>query len=86
MCDMCMCLARGGVGVEGVEWMRELGLGFTNPVGTGGVLDMCLCFDCGGVGGVGGEWVGAWTRVWRGGVVLCLDFCRWLVQVSVYGA
>ena len=42
------------------EWMRELGLGFTKPVGTGGVLDMCLCFGCGGVcvGGVGGEWVG----------------------------
>ena len=56
--DICMCLARGGVGGEGVEWMRELGLGFTNPVGTGGVLDMCLCFCCGGVGGVGGEWVG----------------------------
>ena len=35
--------------------MRELGLGFTNPVETGGVLDMCLCFGC---GGVGGEWVG----------------------------
>ena len=47
-----MCLARGGVGGE---WMRELGLGFTNPVGTGGVLDMCSCFGC---GGVGGEWVG----------------------------
>ena len=40
------------------EWMRELGLGFTNPLGTGGVLDMCLWFGCGGVGGVGGEWVG----------------------------
>ena len=37
VCDMCMCLARGGVGGEGGEWMRELGLGFTNPVGTGGV-------------------------------------------------
>ena len=37
------------------EWMRELGLGFTNSLGTGGVLDMCLCFGC---GGVGGEWVG----------------------------
>ena len=47
-----------GVGGEGGEWMRELGLGFTNPLGTGGVLDMCLCFGCGGVGGVGGEWVG----------------------------
>ena len=42
----------------GGEWMRELGLGFTNPVGTGGVLDMCLCFGCVGVGGVAGEWVG----------------------------
>ena len=60
VCDMCMCLARGGVGGE---WMRELvkpelGLGFTNSLGTGGVLDVCLCFGCGGVGGVGGEWVG----------------------------
>ena len=49
VCDMCMCLARGCVGGEGGEWMRELCLGFTNPVGTGGVLDMC--FGCGGVGG-----------------------------------
>ena len=31
---MCMCLARGVVGGEGV---RGLGLRFTNPVGTGGV-------------------------------------------------
>ena len=37
-------------GWRGGEWMRELGLGFTNPV-----LDVCLCFGC---GGVGGEWVG----------------------------
>ena len=72
VCDMCMCLARGGVGGEGGEWMREMGLSFTNPLGTGGVLDMCLCFGCGGVSGVGGEWVGAWTRVGSGGVVLCL--------------
>ena len=43
VCDMCMCLARGGVVGEGCEWMRELGLGFTNHVRTGGVLDMCLC-------------------------------------------
>ena len=38
--------------------MRGLGLGFTNPVGTGRVLDVCLCLGSGGVGGVGGEWVG----------------------------
>ena len=47
--DMCMCLARGSVGGDGGEWMRELGLGFTNLVGTWGVLHMCLCFGCGGV-------------------------------------
>ena len=62
----------GRCGWRGGEWMRGLGLDFTNPVETGGVFDVCLCFGCGGVGGVGGEWVGAWTRVWMGGVVLCL--------------
>ena len=41
VCDMCMCLARAGVGGEGV---KGLGLGFTNPVGTGEVLDVCLYF------------------------------------------
>ena len=56
-CVTCVCVWIGAVWVEG-EWMRELGLGFTNPVGTGGVLDMCLCFGGGGMGGVGGEWVG----------------------------
>ena len=45
-------------GTQGGEWIRELGLGFTTHVGTGGVLDVCLCFGCGGVGGVGREWVG----------------------------
>ena len=65
VCDMCMCLARGSVGGEGGEWMRELGSGFTNPVGTGGV-----CFGCGGVGGVGG---GVGRGLGQGsGVVLCL--------------
>ena len=38
--------------------MRGLGLGFTNPVGTGGVLDVYMCSGYGGVGGVGGAWVG----------------------------
>ena len=46
-----------GSGWRGGEWMRGLGLGFTNPVGTGGVLDVYV-FWWGGVDGVGGEWVG----------------------------
>ena len=75
--------------------MRELGLGFTNPVRKGGVFDMCLCFGCGGVGvgGVGGEWVGGLDkgRERWGGVMsvrgVSLDYlCRWQVQVSVYCA
>ena len=48
----------GRRGWRGDEWMRGLGLSFTNAVGTGRVLDVYLCFGCGGVGGVGGEWVG----------------------------
>ena len=51
--------------------MRGLGLGFTSPVGRGGVLDVCLCFSCGGVGGVDGEWVGGLEQE-MSGVVLCL--------------
>ena len=30
VCDMCMCLACGGVGCVVVEWVTGLGLGFTN--------------------------------------------------------
>ena len=33
VCDMCMCLAQGGVGDE---LIKRLGLGFTNPGGTWG--------------------------------------------------
>ena len=29
VCEMCMCLARGGVGGEEGEWMRGLGFRFT---------------------------------------------------------
>ena len=61
VCEMCMCLARGGVGGEDGEWMRGLGLGFINRVGTGGVSDVCTDRWCGwcrwGVG------MGVWTRV-----------------------
>ena len=46
----------GRRGSRGGEWMR--GLGFTNPVGTWGVLDVCPCLGCSGVVGVGWEWVG----------------------------
>ena len=52
-------------GRTGGEGMR--GLGFTNHVGTGGVLGVCLCLGCSGVGGIGGEWVGDLTWVWRVG-------------------
>ena len=54
------------MGGEGGEWMRGLGSGFTNSVGTGGVLDVCLCFGCGGVGGVGGELVGGLDQGLKG--------------------
>ena len=53
--EMCMCLARGGVGGEECEWMRRLGMDFTNPMGTGGVLYVRQYFGCGGVGGIDGE-------------------------------
>ena len=52
MCDMCKCLARGGVGGVRDEWMTGLGLGCTISGGTRRKWDMCLCFGCGGVGGV----------------------------------
>ena len=55
VCDICMCLYRGGVGGVGGEWVTGLGLGFTNSEGTWGKRYMCLCFGCGGVGGVGGR-------------------------------
>ena len=39
MCNMCTCLARGGVGGVGCEWLTGLGLGFTNSGGTWGSVD-----------------------------------------------
>ena len=65
LCEMC--LAGDGVGGEEGEWMRGSSLGFTNPVGTGGVLDMCLCLGCGGV-----EWVWGLDQGLEGWVVLCV--------------
>ena len=85
-------LGSGRRGWRGGEWMRGLCLGFTNPVGTGGVLDVYLCFGCCGVGIVCGEWVGRGLGPGSGGVGCCyvcvsLDsLCRWQIQVSVYCA
>ena len=50
-CVTCVCVWLGRCRWRGGEWMKELGLGFTNPVG------MWVCFGCGGVGGLGGEMV-----------------------------
>ena len=62
----CMSGTRGSgvLSSTGEVLVRGVGgvCGFSNPLGTWGVLDMCLCFGCGGVGGVGGEWVGALDR------------------------
>ena len=68
VCDMC--IARGGVGGE---WMRELGLGFTNPVGTGGVFDMCLFWLrwCGWCRWGVGRGLGPGSVRW-GGVYVCV--------------
>ena len=58
--------------------MRELGLDFTNPVVTGGVLEVCVCFGC-----VGGEWVGGLDQGLEGWVVLCLCEVRvWILCVD----
>ena len=61
-----------GVGREGGEWMRELGLVFTNTVGTGECWT-CVCVLVAVVWVVYvGSGYGAWTRVGSVGVVLCL--------------
>ena len=86
VCEMCICLARSGVGVE---WVRGLCLGFTNPVGAWGVLDMCLCLGCGAVGCVreGSGWLLPWFGRVGGVMSVCVvsldSLCRWQVQVSV---
>ena len=88
-----MCVfGSGRRGWRGGEWMRGLGLGFTNPVETGGVLDVCLCYGCGGVvsvggvGGVDGELAGGLDQSlegWGGVMSVCavsLDYMsRWQV-------
>ena len=70
------------------EFLRALGLGFTNPGGTWGKWDMCVCFV---FSGVGEEWVGGFGQglvEWRVVMSVCvvsLDYlCGWQVQVSEY--
>ena len=64
----------GGVGGVGSEWVRRLGLGYTNP---GRTWDsrICLCVlvvvECVGFFWGGSGWSDG-ARVWEGGVVLCM--------------
>ena len=57
----------GRVVRSGCEWVRGLGVGLTNPVGTEEVWDVCLCLGC----GVGVYFCG-WLRPGSGRVVVCL--------------
>ena len=59
-------------GSGGLGGVRGLGLGITNPAGTGGVCNVCLCLGCGVAGVRRSGWV-AWFRVWDDDVVLCLS-------------
>ena len=68
----CVCVCPGAALEDRGEWKRGLCLGFTNPVGTWGVLDVCLCFGCGGVGGVAGEWVGGLDQGLEGWCYVCV--------------
>ena len=72
VCDMCMCLARGGVGGVVGEWVTGLGLGFTNFGGTWGKWAMCVLVAVVWVVLGGGSGCTARARFWEVGVVLCL--------------
>ena len=88
LCEMCICLAGGGVGGE---WVRGLGkLGLVILGGDVGEFDVCWCLVWGGVGGVGGECRrGLELAKGKCGEVYVawgsLDsLCRWHIHVSVY--
>ena len=56
VCDMCMCMARGGLGGEGGEWMERIGFGLYQS-----------CGDRGSVGHVSVFWL-RWCGWCRWGV------------------
>ena len=59
VCEMCMCLVRGGVGGDGaLPILWEQGV--------------CLCLGSGSVGGVGGPWVEGLEQGLEEVVVSCL--------------
>ena len=79
-----------GVGGErGGRVDKRIGYGFNQSCGNRRSVGWAFVFGllwCGRVSGVGGL-----SRVWRGGMVLCLSelkdsLSRWRVQVSVYCA
>ena len=55
-----------GVRVVGVEWVRGLGLGFTNPGGTWGKWDMCVFWL---------RWCWGWVGDFGQGVWGVLSLC-----------
>ena len=82
VCDMCMYLARNGVGGVGGKWVRGLGLGFTNPGGTWGsgicfYVFVAVVWVVLGAGGVGGRTrPGSGTVGWYYACVCCESgFC-----------
>ena len=84
-CVKCVCVWLGVAWVKSSEWKRGLGLGFTNPVRTGGVLEVCLYLGCGCVGGICGEWVGSLDQCLEGwgGVGWCYVCVRCGSRLSV---
>ena len=71
VCDMCMRLARGGVGGVGVsgsqDWVWALPILEEHEEN-----GICVCVLVAVVRVVLGDGWAVWTWVWKGGVMLCL--------------
>ena len=87
-CLKCVSVWLGAVYEVRGEWMRGLGLGFTNPVVTGGVLVVCWVpvvwvVQVGVVRGLDQGFEG-----WGSVMYVCvgnLDYlCRWQVQIYIF--